>query len=83
MPKSKPRLINHNAISSLLVSNGFYQIIKHVTAGWFHESGIIIYYSRLSFGVGYIVRHKLEYFEVKNETELEELIKHFKTNKLI
>ena len=66
--------INHKAITDVLVRNGFYQLVQHRTAGWVHKCGMVVYYTSHKGLVCYLIRYKLDDYEVKTETELTNIL---------
>jgi hypothetical protein len=75
--------LDHRKLAEILVKNGFYQIIEHRTAGWFHKCGIIAYYTTYKGGVCYMVRYKLDEFEARNTTELNHILTNFKNRGIL
>ena len=78
-----PAKLDHTPITDILVKNGFYQIIQHRTAGWFHKCGIITYYTTYKGGVCYLIKYKLDEFEARNSTELNHILTGFKNRNIL
>ena len=78
-----PHKIDHTTLANILVKNGFYQIIQHRTAGWFHKCGIIAYYTTYKGGVCYLIRYQLDEFEVRTARELNDILTAFKNRKIL
>jgi len=75
--------LDHDKLKAILINNGFYQIIEHRTAGWFHQSGIIAYYTTAKSTVCYMIRYKLEDSEARNVTELNNILTGFKNRGIL
>ena len=78
----QPKL-DHTQLANILVKNGFYQIIQHRTAGWFHKCGIIAYYTTYKGGVCYMIRYKLDEYEARTTRELNDILTGFKNRNIL
>lgn len=78
-----PSKLDHQKLAEILVKNGFYQIIEHRTAGWFHKCGIVAYYTTYKGGVCYMIRYKLDESEARNITELNHILTNFKNKGIL
>jgi hypothetical protein len=72
-----------DSIVNLLIKHNFYQINKHIDAGWFHSSGLIAYYVRNKKYNYYTLRFKQEVIEIKTVKELNTMLTSFKNRKIL